>query len=169
MFDIQEMRKRVNKYLPEDIREVAMWCIALLVNTSTWVDMKENWRLICEVFLNYSTNETPEFKVNYSILLSRISQITNDANSSAAISQSRETLLQSNDPYDFTDDDDLDIDEGEPTQLHSRQHRKTSRRNKRTQKSRVGSSANQNSVRNYVLFISTSLKSKANDTQTSSG
>ena len=169
MLDIQEMRKRVNKYLPEDIREVAMWGIALLVNTSTWVDMKENWRLICEVFLNYSTNETPEFKVNYSILLSRISQLTNDANSSTAIHQSRETLLQSNDPYDFTDDDDLDIDDYERTQLQSRQHRKTSRRNQRTRKSRVGSSANKNSVWNDLLFIPTSLNGKAIDTQTSSG
>ena len=86
--------------------------------------MKENWRLICEVYFNYSTNETPELKVNYSILLSRISQLTNDANSSTVIHQSRETLLQSNDPYDFTDDDDLDIEDSERTQLHSRQHRK---------------------------------------------
>ncbi|CAF5145856.1 unnamed protein product, partial [Rotaria sp. Silwood1] len=52
------MRKRINKYLPEDIRELGMWCIALLVNTNTWIDMKENWRLIFGAFLNYSTNET---------------------------------------------------------------------------------------------------------------
>ncbi|CAF4143211.1 unnamed protein product, partial [Rotaria sp. Silwood1] len=61
------MRKRVNKYLHDDIRELAMWCDALLVNTNTWVDMKENWRLICEVFINYSTNETEIFKQHYSI------------------------------------------------------------------------------------------------------
>ena len=76
------MRKRVNKYLPEDIREFAMWCIALLVNTNTWNDMKENWRLICEVFVNYSTNQTLRFKQSYSMLLNRISHITNDPNSS---------------------------------------------------------------------------------------
>ncbi|CAF2146068.1 unnamed protein product [Rotaria magnacalcarata] len=79
MFD---MRKRINKYLPEDIREFAMWCMALLVNTGKWNEMKENWRLMCRLFINYSTNETLDFKQSYSILLSRISHITNDPNSS---------------------------------------------------------------------------------------
>ncbi|CAF4455987.1 unnamed protein product, partial [Rotaria sp. Silwood2] len=106
-----DMRKRVNKYLHGDIRELAMWCIALLVNTNTWVDMKENWRLICEVFINYSTNETVIFKQHYSILLSRISQITNDPNSSAAINQSKEIVSESIDVFEFDDDienDNLD-------------------------------------------------------------
>ncbi|CAF3169111.1 unnamed protein product [Rotaria socialis] len=79
MFD---MRKRINKYLPEDIREFAMWCMALLVNTGKWNEMKENWRLMCRVFINYSTNETLDFKQSYSILLSRINHITNDPNTS---------------------------------------------------------------------------------------
>ncbi|CAF3296364.1 unnamed protein product, partial [Rotaria socialis] len=87
MFD---MRKRINKYLPEDIREFAMWCMALLVNTGKWNEMKENWRLMCRVFINYSTNETLDFKQSYSILLSRINHITNDPNTSTAIHQSRE-------------------------------------------------------------------------------
>ncbi|CAF3717580.1 unnamed protein product [Rotaria sordida] len=99
-----DMRKRVNKYLHDDIRELGMWCVALLVNTNTWVDMKENWRLICEVFINYSTNETVTFKQHYSILLSRISQITNDPNSSAAINQSKEIISESTDPFEFDDD-----------------------------------------------------------------
>ncbi|CAF3810547.1 unnamed protein product [Rotaria sp. Silwood1] len=102
------MRKRINKYLPEDIRELGMWCIALLVNTNTWIDMKENWRLICEVFVNYSTNETVHYKQHYSVLLSRISQITNDPNSSAAINQSRKFLSQSVDPFEFGDDNEND-------------------------------------------------------------
>ncbi|CAF4362502.1 unnamed protein product [Rotaria magnacalcarata] len=46
-----DMRKRVNKYLPEEAREISMWVIALLVNTSTWPEIKDNWRLICQVFL----------------------------------------------------------------------------------------------------------------------
>ncbi|CAF4854420.1 unnamed protein product, partial [Rotaria sp. Silwood1] len=104
-----DMRKRVNKYLHDDIRELAMWCVALLVNTNTWVDMKENWRLICEVFINYSTNETEIFKQHYSILLSRISQITNDPNASAAINQSKEIASESIDPFEY-DDDDIEND-----------------------------------------------------------
>src|SRR5690349_6220101 len=120
------MRKRVNKYLPDDIRELAMWCVALLVNTSTWIEMKENWRLICEVFLNYSTNETISFKINYSILLTRISQITNDPNSSAAINQSRQTLLESTDPFEF--DDDVENDNLGHSQLHSDETIKTTRK-----------------------------------------
>ncbi|CAF2138916.1 unnamed protein product [Rotaria magnacalcarata] len=44
-----DMRKRVNKYLSEDVREIAMWAIALLVNTSTWPEIKDNWRLICQI------------------------------------------------------------------------------------------------------------------------
>ncbi|CAF4116640.1 unnamed protein product, partial [Rotaria sp. Silwood1] len=82
---------------------------ALLVNTNTWVDMKENWRLICEVFINYSTNETEIFKQHYSILLSRISQITNDPNASAAINQSKEIASESIDPFEY-DDDDIEND-----------------------------------------------------------
>ncbi|CAF3269861.1 unnamed protein product [Rotaria sp. Silwood2] len=101
-----DMRKRINKYLPEGIRELGMWCIALLVNTNMWVDMKENWRLICEVFLNYSTNETVHYKQHYSVLLSRISKITNDPNSSAAINQSRKILSESVDPFQFDDDNE---------------------------------------------------------------
>ncbi|CAF2056196.1 unnamed protein product [Rotaria magnacalcarata] len=45
----KDMRKRVNKYLSEDAREIAMWAIALLVNTSTWSEIKENWRLIYQI------------------------------------------------------------------------------------------------------------------------
>ncbi|CAF4249402.1 unnamed protein product [Rotaria sp. Silwood2] len=80
-----DMRKRTNKYLPEDIREFAMWCMALLVNTNLWNDMKENWRLICEVFMSYSTTETFQFKQSYSVLLKRISHISNDLNVSQVL------------------------------------------------------------------------------------
>lgn len=142
------MRKRVNKYLPEDVREVAMWSVALLVNTNTWVDMKENWRLICELFLNYSTNETASFKVNYSVLIGRISQITNDENSLAAINQSLETLSKSNDPYDFSDDDDLEIDHADYSQPRSRENCKATKTKRRIRKRRIGSLTNKNSVWN---------------------
>ncbi|CAF4425481.1 unnamed protein product, partial [Rotaria magnacalcarata] len=39
-----DMHKRVNEYLPEDVREISMWAIVLLVNTNTWPEIKDNWR-----------------------------------------------------------------------------------------------------------------------------
>ncbi|CAF4808358.1 unnamed protein product, partial [Rotaria socialis] len=123
MFD---MRKRINKYLPEDIREFAMWCMALLVNTGKWNEMKENWRLMCRVFINYSTNETLDFKQSYSILLSRINHITNDPNTSTAIHQSRESLSESSDPFEFNDD--TENDHPNCSQLHSNENTQNKKR-----------------------------------------
>ncbi|CAF5198798.1 unnamed protein product, partial [Rotaria magnacalcarata] len=58
-----DMRKRVNKYLPEEAREIS-------------------------IFFNYVSNDNINFKQHHATLLSRISNITNDPNSSRAINQS---------------------------------------------------------------------------------
>ncbi|CAF1396575.1 unnamed protein product [Adineta ricciae] len=100
-----DMRKRINKHLPEEIREFAMWSMAVLVNSSTYDEIKENWRLICQVFLNYTTNSNLHFKKYYSMLLSRIMKITSDPNASKAISQSKDLVKNTNDPYEFDDDE----------------------------------------------------------------
>jgi len=138
------MRKRVNKYLPSEIRELAMWSIALLVNTSTWIEMKENWRLICEVFLNYSINETANFKINYSILLTRISKISNDRTLSLAIEQTKQILSESVDPFEFNDD--IDNDTLNENQLHSNETIDFAIKKRKPRKSSVRPSAVNKSV-----------------------
>ena len=141
------MRERINKYLPYQIREFAMWCLVLLINTDAWVNMKENWRLICEVFLNYSINETA-FKQSYSIVLSRIERITNNLNLSTAINQSRDMLSATNDAFNFNDDvENLDLDE---IQLHSNEK---SNKKKQSHKARTSQSSLNKSVRKKILFI----------------
>jgi hypothetical protein len=124
------MRKRVNKYLPENLRELGMWSISLLVNTSTWPEMKENWRLICHVFLNYATNNDMNFKQYHATLLSHIGKITGDPNSSKAISQSKQVLSSTTDPFEF--DDDNDFDDNENNQLHADKNVKASRKTKQS-------------------------------------
>jgi hypothetical protein len=128
-----------------------MWCVALLVNTSTWVEMKENWRLICEVLLNYSINETTHFRINHSILLTHINQITNDPNSSAAIKLSREISSEPIDPFEF--DDETENDHPDSSQLHSNENIGTGKKKKQSNKSQAGSLAANRSVRKKIVFI----------------
>jgi hypothetical protein len=143
------MRKRVNKYLPEEIRELGMWAMALLVNTYTWENIKEYWRLICNVFLNYSKDNTIDFKINCSILTNHISQIANDPNSSTAINESKKLLLATTDPtdpFEFDDDDDIENDHLDHSQLYSSTTNKTTAKTNKQKKQRGGSSVNSKSV-----------------------
>ncbi|CAF4150543.1 unnamed protein product [Rotaria sp. Silwood2] len=129
-----DMRKRVNRYLPEDIREVAMWSIALLVNTNTWPEMKQNWRLICQVFLSYSTDDNINFKQHHATLLSHISKITGDPNSCRAISQSKQILSSIDDPYEF--DNNNKNDDYDDNHLHTNGKTKISNKKKQSISSR---------------------------------
>ncbi|CAF0954609.1 unnamed protein product [Adineta steineri] len=131
-----DMRKRVNKHLPDEIREFAMWAMALMVNSNTYNEIKENWRLICQVFLNNTTNSNVHFKKYYTILLSRISKITIDSNASKAISNSKDGISDTNDPFEFNDEDDS-FDTDEENELHSNKRRKTSRKKKKCSTSHV--------------------------------
>ncbi|CAF3542908.1 unnamed protein product, partial [Rotaria socialis] len=133
-----DMRKRVNKYLPEDVREIAMWAIALLVNTSTWREIKDNWRLICQVFFNYASNDNINFKQHHATLLSRISNITNDPNSSRAIHQSKEIRTNINDPFAF--DDDNELDDYDHNTMNTNENIKTNNKRKRSTTSHLNSS-----------------------------
>ncbi|CAF3628835.1 unnamed protein product [Rotaria sordida] len=139
-----DMRKRVNKYLLEDMREVAMWSIALLVNSSTWPEIKENWTLICQVFLSYSTNNDINFKQHHATLLVRISKITSDPNSSRAISQSKDILSNRNDSFEF--DDTSEIDDYDDNQMHTNEKTKTNNKKKRLIISTVHSSNHNKSI-----------------------
>ena len=143
------MRKRVNKYLPDEIRELGMWAMALLVNSNTWHDIKQYWRLICNVFLNYSKDNTTDYKINCSVLNNHISQITNDTNSSADISESKKLFpatTDPTDPYEFDDDDDILSDHMDQSNLHSHATKKSTTKTKQPKKKRGGSSVNNKSV-----------------------
>ncbi|CAF0912387.1 unnamed protein product [Adineta ricciae] len=131
-----DMRKRINKYLPDMIREFAMWSIALLVNSNTYEQLKNNWRLICRVFLNYTTNTTPYFAKHYTMLLSRISEITNEPNASKAITQSKEVVTATDDPYEF-DEEDFFNDDDEGDELQSDEHIRKRRKIKQSSTSQI--------------------------------
>lgn len=91
-----------------------MWCVALLVNTSTWVEFKHNWKLICIVFLELHQGSEHVNNEHQDALLDRICKIKSDTNAIHAINASakieneeEENHVFSQDPYDF--DDDIDI------------------------------------------------------------
>ena len=77
---------------------------------------------ICEVFVNYSTNQTLRFKQSYSMLLNRISHITNDPNSSTAIHQSRQILPELSDPDPFEFNNDVETEHIDGSQLRFNQN-----------------------------------------------
>lgn len=154
------MRKRVNKYLPEASRELGMWAIALLVNTSTWPEIKENWRLICQVFFNYSSNDINSFKQHHGILLSRISKITSDPNTLQAINLSKQSVTNEDDTFQF--DDSCEIDDFDSNPLDPNQDTGNSNKRKRKQKSISRSSNVNKSVSNEITkYLCSFFKEKS--------
>ena len=145
------MRKRVNKYLPKDVRELAMWSISLLVNTSTWIEMKENWRLVCRVFLSYAISDQTNLKLHQASLLSRISKITSDPNSSRAIDQSKQILMDATDPFQYSDDDD-DMDDFNNKRVRRNKNFKTNNKTKQSIASHLHSSKLNKSVSKLVCI-----------------
>ncbi|CAF5172928.1 unnamed protein product, partial [Rotaria magnacalcarata] len=105
---ILDMHKRVNEYLPEDF------------------------------VLNYVSNDNINFKQHHATLLSRISNITNDPNSSRAINQSKEILTNINDPFAFDDDNELDDYDHNP--MNTYENIKTNNKRKRSTTSHLNSS-----------------------------
>ena len=102
------MRKLVNRFLADEIRELGMWSMALLINTSTWEEMLENWRLVCLVFWDYgSVKDTSKTDRTHSQLLFKISSITNDPNSKQAIQGSKTIVTDIPDVYTFDDESAL--------------------------------------------------------------
>ncbi|CAF4320486.1 unnamed protein product, partial [Rotaria magnacalcarata] len=117
---ILDMHKRVNEYLPEDVREISMWAIVLLF------------------VLNYVSNDNINFKQHHATLLSHISNIANDPNSSRAINQSKEVLTNINDPFAFDDDNELDDYDHNP--MNTYENIKTNNKRKRSTTSHLNSS-----------------------------
>ncbi|CAF1370898.1 unnamed protein product [Rotaria magnacalcarata] len=108
------------------------------VNKSTRPEIKDNWRLIYQVFFNYVSNDNINFKQHHATLLSRISKITNDPNSSRAINQSKEILTNINDPFAFDDDNELDDYDHNP--MNTYENIKTNNKRKRSTTSHLNSS-----------------------------
>jgi hypothetical protein len=108
----KDSRKTINKYIPEVYRTLAMWCIALLINTSTWDTFIHNWRLICTVFLQLHLGRDDVSKEDQDALLDRIRKIESDHTTSNAVKASESlrepdgTDSSHQDVYDFDDSDD---------------------------------------------------------------
>lgn len=108
----KDTRKTINKYIPERFHELAMWSIALLINTSTWDEFVHNWKLICLVFIPLHLGIEHENNEHRDALIYKISKIRNDSNTATAIKSSetakdenKDDLFSSN-IYDYCERDD---------------------------------------------------------------
>ncbi|CAF3570026.1 unnamed protein product [Adineta steineri] len=71
-----DFRTFVNKYVSSELRQLALWSSLLLIYTSTWREVRQNWSLICEIFLNWGTNFV-SLKA-YEELCAKVAKIEND-------------------------------------------------------------------------------------------
>ena len=69
-------RKLVHKYVSNELRQLALWSSLLLLYTQTWREVRQNWSLICEIFLNWGTNFV-SLKA-YEELCTKVAKIEND-------------------------------------------------------------------------------------------
>lgn len=87
-----------------------MWSIALLVNTSTWYDFQNNWKLVCIVFLQLHLGEQYTNHQDQDILIDKINKIKSDPNIFDAIKSSGiaedDDLSDSFDSNAYTFDDE---------------------------------------------------------------
>ncbi|CAF4076111.1 unnamed protein product [Adineta steineri] len=109
---LKDTRKNINKYIEKKYRELAMWSIALLINTETWVEFQNNWRLVCYVFLQLHLGEENLNQEYQDALLQKITQIKTDSNTLDAM-KSSDSIQDVNtkessdfDEYEFCSDDD---------------------------------------------------------------
>ncbi|CAF4803751.1 unnamed protein product [Rotaria sp. Silwood1] len=111
------VRKMVNKLLDEKIRNLAMWCIALLINTSTWKEMMHNWKLICFALLQmHIGGET--LNVEYQdALLDKITKIRADPNVCAIMQSTEPEPSNTTANYNQFDYDDIDDDQEQNEQF----------------------------------------------------
>ncbi|CAF0902184.1 unnamed protein product [Adineta steineri] len=112
---LKDTRKNINKYIEKKYRELAMWSIALLINTGTWVEFQNNWRLVCYVFLQLHLGEENLNQEYQDALLQKITQIKTDSNTLDAM-KSSDSIQDVNtkessdfDEYEFCSDDDEDF------------------------------------------------------------
>ncbi|CAF4764486.1 unnamed protein product, partial [Rotaria socialis] len=73
---VYDFRTLVNKYVSNELRQLALWSSLLLLYTQTWREVRQNWSLICEIFLNWGTNFV-SLKA-YEELCAKVAKIEND-------------------------------------------------------------------------------------------
>jgi len=73
---IFDFRTLVNKYVSNELRQLALWSSLLLLYTQTWREVRQNWSLICEIFLNWGTNFVS--LKSYEELCAKVAKIEND-------------------------------------------------------------------------------------------
>lgn len=73
---IFDFRTLVNKYVSNELRQLALWSSLLLLHTQTWREVRQNWSLICEIFLNWGTNFVS--LKSYEELCTKVAKIEND-------------------------------------------------------------------------------------------
>ena len=110
---IFDFRSLVNKYVSTELRQLALWSSLLLLYTQSWRDVKQNWSLICEIFLNWGTNFV-SLKA-YEELCAKVAKIENDPEITHLMDliYSQPSSSNASDPpvdlEDETDDDDDDV------------------------------------------------------------
>jgi hypothetical protein len=123
-FFTQDARRTINKFIIKDYRELAMWSVALLVNTCTWEEFKCSWKLICNVFLqlHYGDEKQPINQEYQDLLLNKIQKIKSDLDTCIAVQRSdsleddnNQAVLHDSYNYEFDDDDN----EEDPDDLKS--------------------------------------------------
>jgi hypothetical protein len=99
-----------------------MWSVALLINTSTWKEMLENWKIICYVFLQMHVGNEDVNRQYYDTLLDKISKIRADPNISAVIQSTEPNSSESttnHDAFDYDDpNDEHEFDEQFSTSMY---------------------------------------------------
>jgi len=88
-----------------------MWCIALLINTSTWNEFIHNWELICFVFLQLHLGGKNVNEEYQDALMDKIRKIHNDPNTNNGIKLSEN--LQDEDSYNMFSSNIYDYNESD--------------------------------------------------------
>ncbi|UJR10295.1 hypothetical protein I4U23_014501 [Adineta vaga] len=102
-------RTYVNKYVSTELRQLALWSSLLLLHTSTWREIKQNWSLICEIFLNWGTNFV-SLKA-YEDLCGKVSTIENDPDIIHLMDVIYNNTNDNQQEEENDDDDEEDLDE----------------------------------------------------------
>jgi hypothetical protein len=123
----------INKLLDEKIRSLAMWSIALLINTSSWDEMIHNWKLICHVFLQLHIGNDDVNNEHHDALLNKIIKIKSNPNIHTIIQSTEPKISESKtntNTFDYYDSDE-DTEHNEPVSASLSQNTSTKKKNER--------------------------------------
>lgn len=82
----------------------------MLIYTSTWPDIRQNWSLICEIFLNWGTNYVS--LSSYEQLCAKVAEIENESDLKHLVDLIYNNHSNTNESYEPSiDDDDDDVDD----------------------------------------------------------